>query len=167
MASEQNKRARKKVEGHQFWQPFQPITNYEQALAKTRTGVAIGVLLIVQGLILAVAALAGFAELFGLDGFYDDVERFSMVAVSALLAVIGLVLAILLHRFQRWWVVILLAVLGVVDMVSRIAGIFMGSANIAAVIFVALEFVAIVGMVRGRRNLKKMAAARVDASIFE
>lgn len=166
MAEGQKKRGRSKVEGHQFWLPFQPIENYDQALAKTRTGVAISMLLVLQGVILAIAAMAGFAELFGLDDFYDDAERYAMVGVSALLAVIGLVLAFLLHRYQWWWVVVILAVLGVIDMFFKIAGVVLGGANLSAAFFAALEFVAIVGMVRGRLKLTGMAAARVDTTTF-
>ncbi|MEE2526350.1 hypothetical protein V0U79_08225 [Hyphobacterium sp. HN65] len=165
--SENPKPKRNKVEGHSFWQPFQPITTYEQALAKTRTGVVVGILLIIQGVILAIAAMAGFAELFGLDRFVDDLERYSMVGVSIFLAVIGLVLALLLHRYQWWWVVVLLAVIGVFDMLSRIAGVFMGGANVAAIFFAIMEFVGIVSMVRGRIKLKRLEAARVDTAVFD
>jgi multisubunit Na+/H+ antiporter MnhG subunit len=162
-----DKKSSRKVEGHQFFQPFQQITTYEQALAKTRAGTVVGALLFIQGALLSIAALAGFAEAFGLARFNDEVERWSMFAFVAFFGLIGLALAILLHRYQWWWVVIALLVLGTFDFIMRLVGVFGGGANFAAIIFAVIELVAMIAMVRGRRVLKRMQAAKVDTTVFE
>ena len=149
--------------------PTAPLTpnGFCSALAKTRTGTAVGVILIIQGVLLAVFAALNFAEPFGSTDFVDDFERWFSFGFATFLAVIGAVLAFLLHRYQWWWVVIVLAILGIADLLFRVANLALGGAAITTLIFAAIEFVAVVGMIRGRRVLKAMKSAQVDPTVFE
>lgn len=133
-----------------FWNPFQKIEKYEQAVDMVKGLVAVSALAVLQFVIVG-AFYAFQIETDFTPAPIDEFERWFMVGFSAVLVVLAGLAGWAVNAKQWWWITIILFVWGVFDGVSRFAPLLSGeySSPFGAFMGILLLVVSIAGL-RGR-----------------